>query len=145
MCLKMTEASSLMDKYKQLTTSPLNSSNMTDEGDSISVLCQTNWIRIVLVRKSDEPNVVTIEVESSLPKCAGVYSSPKTNSSSTELLEMDDSELLSGMITHLQYMQRLHELGFDLEIIGPDCLWTAYSEFESMPSRKTFEVLVPPL
>jgi hypothetical protein len=144
MCLKMIEVTNLMDKYKQITTSPLNPANMTDEGDSISVLCQTNWIRIVLVRKLDEPNVVTIEVESSLPKCAGVYSSPKTNSNSTELLEMDDRELLTGMITHLQYLQRLHDSGFELEIIGPDCLWTAYSDFKSMPNRKTFDALVPP-
>jgi hypothetical protein len=48
------------------------------------------------------------------------------------------------MINHLQYLQKLNQTGFSLDIIKHDCLWTASQSFSETPPREIFELLVPP-
>jgi len=114
---------------------PLASETL-DNPEVIFNLHQNDWIRILLVRNVENPEITTIEVESSLPlRVKG------------EHIEVEDAvqtcQLLEGMIDTLKYLLRLQESGFKLDIIGQDCMWTAYMEFDVMPDEEIFQVLLP--
>jgi hypothetical protein len=135
----------LMQKYQQLSTKPLGAPSLENEsGESVEALYHSSSLRILLLRTAEEPDHDTIEVEVWLP---GPYSDGDSNSSSQsdETVKTGDlGEALSKMINHLQYLHRLHQSGFMLDVIKHDCLWTASRTFSEPPSRELFEVLLPP-
>ena len=97
-----------------------------------------------MLRTSEEPDIVSIEVEVWLPGNNSNNGSENSNSPSTELENEKLGAVLSQMIGHLQYLLRLHQSGFMLDVIKHDCLWTASKSFEKPPSQKIFELLLPP-
>jgi len=131
-------AEELMKKYQQLTAKPLDKPSKENEtGESVFALFQSSSLRILLLRSSEEPGIVSIEVEVWLPG----------NNSNNDLTEPDNEKLgviLTQMINHLQYLLRLHQSGFTLDVIKHDCLWTASKSFKKTPSRDLFDLLLPP-
>ena len=101
------------------------SSDSLDNPEVISVLCNV-----------DNRDWMTIEIESSLPlRIQGEHKNPEAG------LEIRD--LLNGMIQTLEYLLRLQDAGFSLDIIGQDCMWTAYLEFNDLPDQDFFNLLIP--
>ena len=133
----------LMQKYQQLTTSPVNSSLLSDLGESVTPLMQTSSFRILLLRTTKDPKMVSIEVEVWLPHRKEVRDETSDNSEDSS---KDDNlgSTLSRLIELMQYLLRLHQSGFTLDVIKHDCLWTASRSFLKPPSRKIFELLLPP-
>lgn len=131
-------AETLMKKYQQLIATPVESpSSFNESGESLATLIQTSTLRILLVRSAENPKNVAVEVEVWLPSR---NSEPLSDDTSDE----DLSAILSRMISHLQYLLRLHKSGFTLDVIKHDCLWTASRSFTKTPSRELFELLIPP-
>ena len=111
-------------------------SEAVDNPEIITSLWQSDWVRILLVRNIDNPECTTIEIESSLPlHIQGEYKNIEDG--------LKTRDLLNGMISTLEYLLRLQEAGFTLDIIGQDCMWTAYYEFDSLPGEKFFHQLIP--
>lgn len=133
----------LMQKYQQLTTSAVNSSLLSELGESVTPLMQTTSLRILLLRTTKDPKTVSIEVEVWLPNHK--ESRDETLDNSQDKPKKDNlSHTLSRLIELLQYLLRLHESGFTLDVIKHDCLWTASRSFSKPPSRKMFKLLLPP-
>ena len=87
--------------------------------------------------------MVSIEVEVWLPHRKEVRDETSDNSQDSS---KDDNlgHTLSRLIELMQYLLRLHQSGFTLDVIKHDCLWTASRSFSKPPSRKIFELLLPP-
>ncbi|MFW9831227.1 MAG: hypothetical protein ACFFD8_05585 [Candidatus Thorarchaeota archaeon] len=137
-------AEELLRKYQQLVNTPPDSPSLFNEsGESISTLLQSSSVRVLLVRTINEPKSVSIEVEIWLPgSTQGQLSLEPTGSKKNQ--ETDLGKVLFQMIECLQYLHRLYESGFTIDVIRHDCLWTASQTFQKLPSLETFELLLPP-
>ncbi len=135
----------LMKKYQQLTAKPLDLRSIENEsGESVSSLYQSSSLRILLLRTSEKPKTVSVEVEVWLPGNNSDNGSSQSNQSISESENEKLGATLSQMINHLQYLLRLHQFGFALDVIKHDCLWTASKSFEKPPNRELFDLLCPP-
>ena len=126
----------ILKKYEDAVKVPTKDSDLNDALEAITTLHQDDWLRILLIRQIDTPESVTIEVESSLPlKAQGM---PSISDASNET-----RGLLEGMINTLNYLLTLETEGFSLDIIGQDCMWTAFRDFEVPIDPTLFDVLTP--
>ncbi|MCK5151830.1 MAG: hypothetical protein KAQ65_08315 [Candidatus Thorarchaeota archaeon] len=125
----------LLKTYEEAVRTPPTESDLNDASEAITTLHQDDWLRILLIRRIDSPEVVTIEVESSLPIRA--QGTPPIESNETR-------GILEGMINSLKYLISLESEGFSLDIIGQDCMWTAYKEFNTPIDPTVFDALTPP-
>ena len=131
----MNSSPNLYQQCRELMDKPIVS-EAVDNPEIITSLWQSDWVRILLVRNIDNPECTTIEIESSLPlHIQGEYKNIEDG--------LKTRDLLNGMISTLEYLLRLQEAGFTLDIIGQDCMWTAYYEFDSLPGEKFFHQLIP--
>ncbi len=133
----MTDKGTLFDKYNELVQISPSYSDLNDDQESVSLLHQDDWVRILLVRHPDRGDEITIEIESSLPLRA--KGEPSMNNGS-----LMASELLHGMIRTLEYLLNLEKMGFNLDIIGQDCMWTAFMDFTAPPDYAFFDAITPP-
>jgi len=53
-------------------------------------------------------------------------------------------EVLKALVTHLSYLLRLSESGFQLETIAEEGFWSAWILLQDTPSRDLFHLLTPP-
>lgn len=125
----------LYQRFKDIMNTPLSSMS-ADDPEIISHLYQTDWVRILVIRNADNLDWTTIEIESSLPQM--IQGEHKDIKKATQV-----QTLIEGMIKTLEYLLRLQESGFSLDIIGQDCMWTAYKEFDTVPDEKLFEIILP--
>lgn len=130
----MNSSPDLYRKLKEILNEPIDAS--LDSPESVSVLFQDDWIRILVVRLSETPDLVTLEIESSLPLHAR---NPDGNSEENS----EARDFLKGTIRTLEYFLRLQESGFQLDIIGQDCMWTAHMDFSECPDERILEDLLP--
>lgn len=138
-------AQELMKKYKEMTAKPVNSPSQDNEsGESVSTLYQSSSLRILLVRTSEEPESVSVEVEVWLPSFNSENGSNETPNSNGDFENERLGVILGQMISHLSYLLKLHKSGFLLDVIKHDCLWTASKSFSKPPTRMMFEHLLPP-
>ena len=119
---------------------PLSELEYNEEGESLTMLHQTEWVRIILVRSTETPGFVIVEVEVSLPSSA-YETCPGTLDDSSRI---DMENVLSNAIAHLNYLMGLHNNGFTLDVIDQNCLWTASQKIDSEPNGTLFDTLVPP-
>jgi hypothetical protein len=120
----------MSERCEQIINASLEELSFNVDGVSLSELYQDDWIRILIVREKEESNYFTLEIEFSTP--------------SPERLDVQPSILLSQAIEYLKYMQRLEKMGFTLELVDQDWLWSAHRKFTESPSFKLFEQLLPP-
>ena len=127
----MTDNNHFEEEYaKQLTRLMKKKLSETDT-EFIETVFETKWIRLLLLKSiQDDVECISIEVELSLPKC---------NSS-----QQTDTSLVQGMITHLEYFETLQNVGFNIEVMASDCLWTATKIIDTTPSKELYKVLHPP-
>jgi hypothetical protein len=110
--------------------SPLDISVIDTETAKPHILYSSNWIRILLVRRPDD-SANSIEVELTYPGVLG-------------LVQTKLAETIMAMISHLRYILRLQKVGFALDSIEDDFLWTATLEISEEPETQLFEILIPP-
>jgi hypothetical protein len=125
------DSSDLEKKFRQTITA-MDSSECDDQS-VISILCATEWIRILVVCNQDTDSV-NIEVELSPP--------PSDSDSQQDPSQVESR--FTGMIDHLNYLLKLGSEGFVLKTSEEDCLWTASLEVKGEVEPSIFEKLVPP-
>lgn len=126
------DAKEIMQRYKHLSLLHLEELEFNEDGESLSVLYENTWLRILLVRMKETPDRFSIDVEFSMP-------------SAEESDNNKAAEVLSLSLKYLEYIQNLTRSGFSLEVIGQDWLWIASKSFAENPDLSLFEQLVPPL
>ncbi len=131
----MTSTQDLYSKFLELLEKPVTTES-PDNPEMISTIYHNDWVRMLVIRNIDEPNLLTIEIESSLPlRTQGIHENPEDG--------LQARNVLNGMIDTLQYLLLLQDLGFSLDIIGQDCMWTAYLELEKPPTKEFFDKIRP--
>jgi hypothetical protein len=108
--------------------SDLRGKTSSEEGSTL--ILRTPWVRILLDHY-DEDDTLSIEVEMSFPEEAG-----KSVSKS--------SEYIDRLQEHIQYLQKLREVGFELSVIGTGCIYCASKELDETPEDNLFRALLPP-
>jgi hypothetical protein len=137
----MTDIPEMTRKYAELMEAPVDEVTVNENGESLSTLCQSEWVRILVIRRPSTPDLVTIEVEISLPSPVGHASD--TDGTDSEV-ENNGTDLLHQAIEHLHYLSRLRSNGFTLDVVGQECLWTAFRDFTETPVSDVFDLLKPP-
>lgn len=120
--------SELKSKCEQAMTGPPPDENE----ESVTVLCQNDWVRILTVCDSETLDLWRIEVEVSLP----VQKDP--------LSGKDVTGFIQNLIKHLDYLLQLDDKGLTLGVMSRDGLWTAYLEIDDLPDDHLFKALIPP-
>ncbi len=134
----MMTLSELKSKYMQALTKPPSS----EDEESVCVLWQNDWVRILAVRNIDTPEKWRIEVEVSLPselRSATSQEIPSSNHAGGEA-----KQFVQELIKHLEYLLRLDDEGLILGVMSRDGLWTAYLEIDDSPPDSLFKALIPP-
>jgi len=105
---------------------------ISEDEESVCVLLQNDWVRILTVRDTDTIENWRIEVEVSLP----LQTDPESG--------IDVKNFVQSLIMHLEYLLRLNDEGLTLDVMSRDSLWTAYLEIEDLPTDSLFKALIPP-
>jgi hypothetical protein len=132
----MNRFSEMKKCYEHFKMRPFAELALNEDGESIESLCETDWTRILLIRTADQPNSIRIEVEISLPKCVTRHASKPTRAKPRDLVK--------ELITHLKYLLELEDFGFELDLVGEDCLWTASKIASDILDENIFKALIPP-
>ena len=125
------DAKEMRNRCIQISLAPIEKLNFNEDEESLSILYENVWLRILLVKYKSTPKKFSIDVEFSMPAIE-------------ESTDTDASFILTLCLQYLEYIKRLHEQGFLLEVIGQDWLWIASKEFTHAPCIDIFEHLVPP-
>jgi hypothetical protein len=120
-------------RLQELVEAPLEPSDVDQSGSSMSVLCRTDWVEILVLRCVENPETLRIEVEISMP----VETRPDRHIGQPERLPSD-------MIAHMEYLLKLLDVGFSLHVVGEEGLWITTSQFTGIPSPDVVQRLVPP-
>jgi hypothetical protein len=118
----------LKEKYNK-AASFLKDKRSSDEVTTL--IHRTPWVRILLEHDQQEGDSLSIEVEMSLPESAGMK-------------ESGSSDVIDRLTEHLQYLQTLREVGFELSVIGTGCIYCASKELHETPEDNLFRALIPP-
>jgi hypothetical protein len=118
----------LKEKFNEAT---LLLKDKTSPDEVTTLMHRTPWVRILLEHDEQEGDAFFIEVEMSLPE----------NHDSKDL---DSSELIDQLSDHLQYLQKLRDVGFELSVIGTGCIYCASKELNETPDDNLFTALLPP-
>ena len=142
MGIEMTDPSELNKRYEQIIETPVKELRFNEHGESVAILCQSEWVRILVIQRQDPAEIVSIEVELSLP--ARSTKVPSGLREKSDLEKADTKLLADQVIEHLRYMTLLQDEGFTLDLIGQECLWTASRDLQESPRQEFFEMLSPP-
>ena len=121
---------SIRQRCEQVSLASIEDLEFNVDGVSLTELYQDDWIRILVVREREISEFFTIEIEFSTP----------TNETTSD----NPTFLLSQAIDYLKYMQNLESIGFTLELVDHDWLWSAYRKFTEFPGIEFFRHLQPP-
>ena len=69
----MNQLSEMQKCYEHFKASPIDELTLNEDGESIESLCETDWARILLIRTTDEPSLINVEVEISKYRGTGGY------------------------------------------------------------------------
>jgi hypothetical protein len=144
MRIEMTDPSELNKRYEHIIDTPAKELSFNEHGESVAILCQSEWVRILVIQRQDPADLVSIEVELSLPARSTTVPSDTREKGVSEKTERDTKVLANQVIEHLRYMTQLQDEGFILDLIGQECLWTASRNLQESPRREFFELLTPP-
>lgn len=131
----MMTATKLLQQFQRMIAAPIRD----DFGESVSLLHTTDWVKIMVVRDPQSPEVCFIEVEISLPPC---IIDPSTNRS--DFHNGAAREYIQDTISHLEYLLRLDEAGLLIGILSAEGIWSASLAVREHPDERLFETLIPP-
>ena len=101
----------LIGAYQDIIKKPIDTlqTNMNESRESVDILLQTSSARILVVRNLTNPASVTLEVEIWLPNPGP--NAPPSEARSAKAIPQNKvlSTMLTSMIDHLQYLQKLSE------------------------------------
>ena len=96
-----------------------------------TLIHRTSWVRILLEYNKQEGDFFFIEIEMCIPDSNGASVA-------------DSSLIIDRLSEHLQYFQRLREVGFELLVIESGCIYCASKKLHETPEDNIFRILIPP-
>ncbi len=137
------EYSDLIKGYQQLINKHIASDLTDDYPEQVVTIHETAWIRVLLIHNLKNPDIVRLVVEVSFPNC--VYEIPMSFNNDETIKESSLSlpGVLEELVIHLEYLQKLSDVGFRLELLAEEGIWSASTELKQRPSKGLFKALVP--
>ena len=136
--------SDLIKEYRRLRAIEANQFTLNGVSEQTVPVYENNRIRILLVRKPEEPNHIRMEVEVTLPEemwgLNATLSFNELPSSHQFALRIS----LEEMITLFQYLLSLQKIGFQLDFFSTEGVWVASYDFKKEPSKTLFTRCKPP-
>ena len=121
-----------VSRFQEIVVAPMDPSSIYETGESITLVWKTEWAAISLVRRLTFPISLTVQVEIHMPVLSA-------DNDSINYMAMPDD-----MVLHMDYLRGLLEAGFDLQVIGEECLWVASRDFKEVPPSELLDILMPP-
>jgi hypothetical protein len=131
----MITSTDLVQEYQRIVTEPIKG----DVEESVALLHRTDWVKIMIVRNLQTPEICSIEVELSLPPC---IIEPSIND--TDAHDIIAHKFIEDTISHLEYLLKLGDAGLTLGILSEEGIWCASLEVQTCPDESFFETLMPP-
>ena len=134
----MSIASKLLQRYNEIISGPVDSDTCIS-GECVSMLYETSWIKVMVVRYQVAPDTCSIEVEFSFPDCVieVVFPSPAPAQEQAQ-------KYIESTVDHMKYLIKLKDAGFSLGILSLEGIWSAVIRIKENPDVKLFESLLPP-
>lgn len=135
----MLSPSEMNQRYQEIVHAPISSVD-SECGESISNLCNTDWIQILVVRNLDSPNICNIEIEISMPTCV-----VEPSLTLPQPLREKARTHIENTINHLKYLLNLESVGMTLGVLSAEGIWSAVLEMKDSPDDTLFEKISPPV
>jgi len=131
-------ASELLQRYNEIISRPVVS-DICISGECVSMLYETSWVKVMVVRYQVAPNICSIEVEISFPDCVieVIFPSPAPAQEQAQ-------KYIGNTVDHMEYLLKLKDAGFSLGILSLEGIWSAVLQIKGNPDMKLFESLLPP-
>ena len=136
--------SDLIQDYRKLRSIRANAFTQSGFSEKFVLLHDTDRIRILLVRKSGDPNRIRMEVEVTLPEEMWGLDANFTSNELPSSHQPDLRMSLEDMITLFQYLIDLQKAGFQLSFFSTEGVWVASYVFDKEPSKALFTQCKPP-
>lgn len=135
--------SNLVKGYRQLISKPIKSALTDDHPERVVTIHETLWLKILLIRSLKDPDLVRLVVEVSFPNW--VYALPVVLNNEKIIKEKSRRlpDVLKEMVIHLEYLHKLSDVGFRLELLAEEGIWSASTELKQPPSKELFKALIP--
>lgn len=134
--MSMQSAAELQERFVRILGTTV------EEDEVVESLFETDWIRILVTRTTDEPDCVQLEVELAIPAC--IIDSLRNEVPSSIPGCRTARAFVEMTIAHLRYLIRLEEVGLELSVAPNDGIWSASTTVESTPPIPFFAELLPP-
>ena len=135
----MVIATDLLQKYQNLISNPVQSEGCVS-GECVTILHETSWTKIMVIRYQITPEICTIEIEVSLPHCIVDPIYP-----SDDARQEEARDFINEHLNHLNYLLRLQNTGFSLGVFSTESIWSAVLKIEGTPDVALFEAIIPPV
>jgi len=134
----MVIASELLQWYNEIISGPV-SSDTCISGECVSMLYETSWVKVMVVRYQIAPDICSIEVEFSFPDCVieVVFPAPAPEQEQAQ-------RYIESTVDYMKYLLKLKNAGFSLGILSLEGIWSAVLQIKGTPEVKLFESLLPP-
>jgi len=135
----------LVATYREIMTQSIESQVPDGGTEAFSMLHETGWVKIFLVRRVSSPEGATMEVEFSLPEfCLPMGDDTKLCKGHEVKSSSEAKQLIQYIIKHLRYLEELIDSGFKMEMFGGESIWTVSKSFLGLPDEDLFRKLIPP-
>ncbi len=137
------ELPDLIEGYELLRSTSQFDPLYSETGRTV-LLYDDGYVRIYLTKGPDIWDEISLEIDVFM----GVGRSTKSGQSGSINDASDDVSLsrfqLIECISYIEYMLRLEEVGFKLEVVLDGCIWTARYTVDREPDSQLLRTLVPP-
>lgn len=137
------ELSDLVEGYELLCSTSQFDPIYSETGRTV-LLHDDEYVRVYLTKEPDKWEDISLEIDIFM----GVGRSPRSTKS--ELIDDSSNDVslsrnqLLECISYIEYMLRLEEAGFILEVVLDGCIWTARYSIRKNPDSQLFGIIVPP-
>lgn len=134
------ELTDLVEGYELLRSTSQHDPIYSETG-RIVLLHDDGSVRVYLTKDPDSWEDIALEIEIFM----GVGRNRKSlEPDSTYDVSLTRAQLVE-CISLIEYLLRLEEAGFNLEIVLDGCIWTARCPVKSKPGSQLFGIIVPPI
>jgi hypothetical protein len=138
------ELSDLVEGYERLCSTSQLDPFYSETGRTI-LLLDDGFVRVYLSKGPDRWDEITLDIDIFM----GVGRTSDSVQSESTHDRVEDVSLsrdqLVECISYIEYMIRLEEAGFNLEVVLDGCIWTARYSLGKKPDSQLFSIIAPPM
>ena len=131
-------------RVKELLNSDATSLNTNHNGEYYNIVYETDWVRILLIRNYEDPRYITIDIEITLPN-QSIYDELNQDEIAKSEYQNHMRDTLVSLKKHIDYIVKLQEAGYIIEMFGREFLCSATKDVEYLESIEKVVSSIPML